>query len=699
MRRENRLLICLLFFCLVVVRGYAQKPLTFDEFFHGKMEKRAGILPVYQDSVKVYLEIPESLLGREIEIRAQINKGFDMVARPLESLGVVYIEKVEKDVVYLQRRIFSERVKSGELCDALKKSNRQPLDIMYPIKAYAADKKGYIIDITDLLKVRDDWFKVVYASIEGQNASLAKVAGVHSFPDGVSFSIQRMYGFTPKSITAGTLTPSGFLPIEIGCIITVLPEQGMEERFADERIGYNVVRFLNYSQNPYCAVKDSIIRKWNLGVGKKDRKRYERGELVIPLNPIVFYVDTCFPKEFVPYIKEGILAWNTAFERAGFKHVLQVKMADSKTCLVEQRAVIAYDLGEVGIKAEHTFHPKTGEILSCRINLGHGFLVKELSRYLLQCGMADARIRKDRFHSEVAGEILRSKVTRAVGSVLGLKDAAQAGVRLFVRELVPRVSDYDCWAIGWGYREYSQEREVLPEYLFATSGDSRALKGDLSVNPLKVLKYGLENMRSLYELLDSIVYPDKKYDSGKSITEVHAEGMKLYGEYLMQVVACMASGVTVEEQHEAMEMLNEYLFKGENYFCSRLMKENMLGRHWEVFIQQAKKVFQKLLAPEVIRGVTDTESLFEDLFSMLFGGDMERVVSHGQMDMQVLCVDVLLELMEKMEVGKDLYAFVVKQALQELGARLNELKDNHTDKSVRVMSKLLLARVGKNFVP
>lgn len=683
MKSGNSLLVCLLFFCLIAVRGYGQKPMAFDEFFHGKMKKHEGILPVYQDSARVYLEIPGKLLGREIEIRAQINKGFDMVARPLESLGVVYIQKVENDVVYLQRRIFSERVSNekDELYEALKKSNMQPVDIMYPVKAYPADGNGYIIDITEILRAKDEWFKVSGRGIREQNASLAKVFGVHTFPEGASFTIHRMYGFAPEQVVAGMLAPRGFLPLEIGCVITVLPEQGMRERFADKRVGYKVVSFWDYSQNPYRAVRDSIIQKWNLGIAEKDRKKYRRGEPVEPLNPIVFRVDTCFPAEFVPYIKEGILAWNTAFERAGFKHVLQVKMADAKTCLVEQRAVIAYDLGEVGIKAGHTFHPKTGEILSCRINLGHGFLVKELSRYLLQCGMADARIRKDRFHPGVAGEIVRDKVMKAVGNVLGLKETSD---RFPV--LVPRVGDYDCQAIEWGYRE-SLQGKVQPEYSFVTS-----------VN-LSALKYRLENMRSLYELLDSIVYPDKKYDSGKSIAEVNAEGMKLYEEYLMQVVAHIGNGGTADEQHEAMEVLNEYLFKGENYFCSRLMKENLLGRHREVFMQQAKKIFQKLLAPEVIKGAADAERLLEELVSMLFGDiDMERTVSRGQMDMQVLCVDVLLESMEKMETGKDLYVFVVKQALRELGERLNELKDKHRDKSVRVISKLLLSRVEKKFV-
>ena len=84
-------------------------------------------------------------------------------------------------------------------------------------------------------------------------------------------------------------------------------------------------------------------------------------------------------------------------KKAGFKNALRVKMADSKTVLEEQRAVIAYDLHEAGIRTGYTFHPKTGEILSCRVNIGHGFLPKELWRYVLECGTVDDRIGKSFF--------------------------------------------------------------------------------------------------------------------------------------------------------------------------------------------------------------------------------------------------------------------------------------------------------------
>ena len=204
MKREAILYILFLFFCcLPVINVLGQEdvkqPLAFNDFFHEKMEKIVGILPVYQDSTSVYLEIPDRLLGREIEIRAQINKGFDMVARPLESLGVVYLEKVEHGSIYLQRRIFSERVsgKKDELYEAFRKSNLQPVDIVYPIKAYASGNSGYIIDITEILKTRDEWFKVSFSKMRGQESSLAKIPVfiVFNFP------------FKSRTICFATLSP------------------------------------------------------------------------------------------------------------------------------------------------------------------------------------------------------------------------------------------------------------------------------------------------------------------------------------------------------------------------------------------------------------------------------------------------------------------------------------------------------------
>ena len=754
-------MLCLVICCWTVGKGVGQntgkQPLAFEDFFHGKMEKISGIFPVYRDSAKVYMEIPEHLLGRELEIRAQVNKGFDMVARPLESMGVVYLQKVDGHSIYVQRRLFSERVanKNNELYEALCKSNKQPVDIVYPVVAYSAGGKGYIIDVTEMLKTGDDWFKVAAPQVRDQDVSRARITGVHEFPDGVSFTIHRMYGFSPERLLDNVIPPRGFLPLEIGCVVTLLPEREMRERFVDRRFGYHVISFLDYSQNPYRAEKDSIIRKWNLGITEGSRGEYRKGKLVNPSHPLVFYIDTCCPSEFVPYIKEGVLAWNAAFEKAGFKNALRVKMADSETVLEEQRAVIAYDLSEAGIRTGYTFHPKTGEILSCRVNIGHGFLPKELWRYLLECGTVDERIRKDVFHPDVAGEILRSKMTRAVGSVLGLKEnlagsvaytaeevknvtwlkargytasimdnnpynyAVQKSDKVTVKELMPRLGEYDYLAIEWGYREFPasknayMDREALWKtfqgysagYLFPVSQGIEVRAGDLSSEPLKTLGYALNNLLRLNTSLGSIVYSDKQYDSGRAIMEANRQLIDKYGEYLLQIVSWFGekrgnTPLSIEEQREAMALLGEYLFAGDKGLVSPLAK----GCSWDIkaiYIRQMTAVFQKLLAPKVMKRMLDMEQIcleniytadmfFKDLFSRLFCDfKADSEVSFSRMDMQVVCVNTLLESVADASVP------VVKWKLQELGERLKALAGQHEDGAVRKLYAMLSSRIEK----
>ena len=754
-------MLCLVICCWTVGKGVGQntgkQPLAFEDFFHGKMEKISGIFPVYRDSAKVYMEIPEHLLGRELEIRAQVNKGFDMVARPLESMGVVYLQKVDGHSIYVQRRLFSELVanKNNELYEALCKSNKQPVDIVYPVVAYSAGGKGYIIDVTEMLKTGDDWFKVAAPQVRDQDVSRARITGVHEFPDGVSFTIHRMYGFSPERLLDNVIPPRGFLPLEIGCVVTLLPEREMRERFVDRRFGYHVISFLDYSQNPYRAEKDSIIRKWNLGITEGSRGEYRKGKLVNPSHPLVFYIDTCCPSEFVPYIKEGVLAWNAAFEKAGFKNALRVKMADSETVLEEQRAVIAYDLSEAGIRTGYTFHPKTGEILSCRVNIGHGFLPKELWRYLLECGTVDERIRKDVFHPDVAGEILRSKMTRAVGSVLGLKEnlagsvaytaeevknvtwlkargytasimdnnpynyAVQKSDKVTVKELMPRLGEYDYLAIEWGYREFPasknayMDREALWKtfqgysagYMFPVSQGIEVRAGDLSSEPLKTLGYALNNLLRLNTSLGSIVYSDKQYDSGRAIMEANRQLIDKYGEYLLQIVSWFGekrgnTPLSIEEQREAMALLGEYLFAGDKGLVSPLAK----GCSWDIkaiYIRQMTAVFQKLLAPKVMKRMLDMEQIcleniytadmfFKDLFSRLFCDfKADSEVSFSRMDMQVVCVNTLLESVADASVP------VVKWKLQELGERLKALAGQHEDGAVRKLYAMLSSRIEK----
>ena len=52
------------------------------------------------------------------------------------------------------------------------------------------------------------------------------------------------------------------------------------------------------------------------------RRRDTTAAVSDPAEPLVYYIDPATPKEWVPWIKKGIEAWQPAFEAAGFSHAI-----------------------------------------------------------------------------------------------------------------------------------------------------------------------------------------------------------------------------------------------------------------------------------------------------------------------------------------------------------------------------------------
>ncbi len=745
-----------------------EKPLAFDDFFKDKMTKTEGILPIYQENENIYLEIPQNLIGREIEIRAQINRGLDMIARPMQSLGVVRLEIFDKQTICFQKAIFAERVldEKSELQQTFKASNKQPIDILYPIVAYSKNKEGYIIDITDILKNGNEWFQMKYNHVRTLNSKYSRITGVHSFDEGISFTIHQMYGYNPErenSAGAMIILPEGLMETEIGCVIQLLPEQDMKLRLANNKIGFKTIKFQDFSQNPYAVVRDSIIMRWNLGIADTDLAAYRKGELVIPVHPIIFYVDSYLPNEYIPAIEEAAGAWNKAFKRAGYKNAIQIKIADEHTHLEEQRAVIAYDLIEPGIKSSFTVHPRTGEILSCRINIGHGFIPKELTSYLLQCGATDTRIISKQLHKDIIHNIMASALMKSIGEILGLKPnyagsaaytateiknakhvsqwgytasvmdenpyhyAAAPKDRIAAKNLVPRVGEYDCWAIGWAYKEFPKnkdcyaDRESLKSYLatanlpahrYATDcKDIHNRKGALTQECVDALNQGFENLLYIFENIERIAYNGPIKDNGFAIKNLSQNIMNMYNHYLNLATACLGSSLSLQKQQEAMDILTRYFFPGTLPVNVKVIRENQLVDITEIIVRNGESIFEKIFSKELIEQLIKSEkeginsytvqTFFKDLYKSLFANfNPQTPFTYQQMDIQVLGIGIWLKMAEKNKIfeNQDMASIISLNEMQYVYRQLQQLAKTHTDLQSRNICEILTNRMAQKLI-
>jgi hypothetical protein len=279
-----------------------------------------------------------------------------------------------------------------------------------------------------------------------------------------------MYGYSPdRENTTGTMLflPQGYMPIELACTIKILSKNDMDIRLATNELNLNTIPFWDYSQNVHTVAKDSLAVRWNLGVSNNKNLDYKGGKLIEPLNYITFYIDSNCPKEYVNSIKTGVLDVNNYFKSLGYKNVLKVSLADKNMHLEGKRAVISYDFGEKGVNSKFIFNYRTGEILSCRINIGHGFMPDELYSYLFEHGIDDNRIFKNEF--AVAKDILTKKISNEVLKVLGVKDG---------------ISENDKSAIHWLYKEYPNisncygVRDMLRKNIYREEKIKKLLEGE-----------------------------------------------------------------------------------------------------------------------------------------------------------------------------------------------------------------------------
>ncbi len=99
-------------------------------------------------------------------------------------------------------------------------------------------------------------------------------------------------------------------------------------RIYDKRVGYFSIGNVDYNSEALKADSKRYIKRWRLE--PIDEAAYNRGELVAPKKPIIYYLDPATPIKLRKYIKQGVDDWQKVFETAGFKNAIMAKMPPTK---------------------------------------------------------------------------------------------------------------------------------------------------------------------------------------------------------------------------------------------------------------------------------------------------------------------------------------------------------------------------------
>jgi len=152
------------------------------------------------------------------------------------------------------------------------------------------------------------------------NDKKSRIVNKRSYDNNVDVVVDYVFNNSnPKVYGSNAVTDPRSVSIKIQHSFVELPKNKFKPRLDDARIGYFTQQYDQMTSSEWAPYQDAINR-WDLT--KKDPS----AELSEPVKPIVWWIENTTPHEWRNTIEEAVLSWNIAFEKAGFKNAMQVKV-------------------------------------------------------------------------------------------------------------------------------------------------------------------------------------------------------------------------------------------------------------------------------------------------------------------------------------------------------------------------------------
>ncbi len=581
----------------------------FSDVIRPSATKDEGLFNVYKQDDKFYYEIPNNMLGREMLMLSRIAKTADGIGYGGEVLNNQTLRWERRDRQVLLRVVSFNNVadESLPIAQAVRNSNFEPIVMTFNIEAFNSDTTGVVIDVTSLfstdvptLGLQDGRRRQF--QVRRLDTSRSFIESVRSFPTNIEARKILTYeaGAPPSNASTGTIS------LEINHSMYLLPEVPMQTREMDERVGYFSMSQTDYGSEQQFIDQRSYIVRWKLE--PKDPEAYLRGELVEPIEPIVFYIDPATPEKWRKYLAQGVDDWQVAFEAAGFKNAIFAKMPptpeeDPEFSPEDARyTMIRYFASPIqNAYGPHVRDPRSGQILTTSIGWYHNVMQLLRNWFFVQTAASNPEARGVEFSDEVMGELIRFVSAHEVGHTLGLPHnfgssfaypvdslrsptftanhgtapsimdyarfnyIAQPGDG--VTNFYPRVGEYDEWNVKWGYTWFGdmpidEQKKVLNQWVVDRAHDHRFFYGRQTGNPIDprsqsedlgddamyASELGLKNLEVITNnLIDWIGEEGRNF---AQLNELYTQILTQWGRYMGHVTSNVGG---VYEDHKTFE--------------------------------------------------------------------------------------------------------------------------------------------------
>ncbi len=393
---------------------------------------KSGTFRLYRTSKdKIYMGFPKNMMGRRMllgsTITATSNPAYLNVGYKYSKPTYFQIDLKDSLVVLTVPGTNATSSDPG-MRTALERSYIPKVLRRIAVQAMSKDSSEVIFEVTPLINS---------VAPKGKDFSITKAADEKStwfsdlkaFSDNASVKVHSNVDFTKTFLMMKGKVGSGSMAYTVSFML--LPENPMPARVQDSRIGVfpvgpsegSVKYNLSSAEDGFKGYV--LASRWRLELS--DTTAWQKGQKVTVKNPIVWYVDNSFPEAWKTPIKEGVLAWNHAFEAIGLKDVMQVRdfptaeedpMFDPDN--LKYSCIRYVPDATMNAMGPSWVDPVTGEILNASV-LVYNDVIKLINNWrFVQTSQVDEKVRAVKMPQDIIDESLVYVISHEIGHTLGL---------------------------------------------------------------------------------------------------------------------------------------------------------------------------------------------------------------------------------------------------------------------------------------
>jgi len=306
----------------------AKKFEDFDKLVKGA-KQYDGLFRLFHKDEHLYAEVRPDQLGKEFLCPIAIARGAGMGGYTLnfDEQWVLIFKRVGDKVQLIRRNVHFRAKADSPAAHAVETTYSDSVLMALHIKAINHQhNQALLLDFNDIFMT--DFAQLNMGSFDANRSTWHKIK---TFPKNIELEVSATFdgGRGYSFFGDDSVIDSRGKTVVVHYGLCQLPEHGYHPRFADDRVGYFLSVVKDFSSDNEDTSFLRYVNRWRL----------ERAEPVDPKHPnklsppkkkIVFWIEKSVPDEYRAAVREGILEWNKAFEKVGFRDAIEVRQQENE---------------------------------------------------------------------------------------------------------------------------------------------------------------------------------------------------------------------------------------------------------------------------------------------------------------------------------------------------------------------------------